>query len=471
LHFDPLHLATYYSQINKQQQMLYPQQLSHGNVLTFTPPGFNQTLNVKFPDCRLAVCEKCKKNYKTRDMCRVRNSHTAEPWTTAYICFTLDDNCTDDDGKYIDKPLTVRMIQWQPFCVKKPFEAKTPVCSACKKTNRTRSFCRERHKHRQLPWCTVYVLLSPADTIDPATRVAPESIPNGEPGSEDAPKTDAAKAEESEIKPEATEEVAAAPPAQENKPPKKAGEDTGEDINDIAESRTFLAKVSCHHSSIHWLELAEFDASDSAGAHGIVAPDGHMAMARGGMPMQPMDPSQYYAHTMGGYAAQQHQFNLKSHQQYFFQMQQRQHQHYAAQQAAWQAQYNQQSTMQLQQATGQPPAAAGAPAPVTAGEAAAQQSKQNQQSEQTAGAAAAAAAQQQQGHQWSTYHQQMYQNQMAQFQQAGGVIPQGPAADTTEQPVDYSEQAHTDADDIEPAPVHGGEEDDEENDAKRARYV
>jgi hypothetical protein len=99
--------------------MLYPQQLSHGNVLTFTPPGFKHTLNVKFPDCRLAVCEKCKRNYKTRDMCRVRNSHTTEPWTTAYMCFTLDDNCTDANGKFIDKPLTVRMIQWQPYCVRR----------------------------------------------------------------------------------------------------------------------------------------------------------------------------------------------------------------------------------------------------------------------------------------------------------------------------------------------------------------
>jgi len=459
---------------DNKQQMLYPQQLSHGNVLTFTPPGFNQTLNVKFPDCRLAVCEKCKKNYKTRDMCRVRNSHTASPWTTAYICFTLDDNCTDDDGKYIDKPLTVRMIQWQPYCVKKPFEPKTPVCSACKKTNRTRSFCRERHKHRQLPWCTVYVLLSPADTIDPATRVAPESIPTED--SDDAAKAVSTKSEEAENKPEAVDNGSAATTTQESKPPKKTGEesDEGEDINDIAESRTFLAKISCHHSSIHWLELAEFDASDSAAVHGIVAPEGHMT--RGGAPMQPMDPSQYYAHSMGGYAAQQHQFNLKSHQQYFFQMQQRQHQHYAAQQAAWQAQYNQQSSMQLQQPAGQPALAEGAPPPVTAGEAAAQQSKQNQPPEQTAGAAAAAAAQQQQGQQqqWNMYHQQMYQNQMAQFQQAGGVIPpQGPdddAAGTPEQPVDYSQQGHPDTDNIEPAPVHG-EEHDEENDTKRARYV
>jgi hypothetical protein len=378
------------------------------------------------------------------------------------------------------------MIQWQPYCVKKPFDPKTPVCSACKKTNRTRSFCRERHKHRQLPWCTVYVLLSPADTIDPATRVAPESIPHADDDkSADPNKAVGVKGVEGEIKPEnienklenpvTTQELA--PSGETVKPQKKSsGEegDEGDDINEIAESRTFLAKVSCRHSSVHWLELAEFDASDSAAVHGIVAPDGHMAMARSGMPMQPMDPSQYYAHAMGGYAAQQHQFNLKSHQQYFFQMQQRTHQQYAAQQAAWQQQYNQQSSMQLQHATGQPPAgapAAGAPAPVTAGEAAAQQS--NQQPEQSAGAAAAAASQQQGHAQWA-YHQQMYQNQMAQFQQTGGVVPpQGGQQNTApEQPVDYSQQAHTDTDDIEPSPVHGDEHDDrDENEAKRTRYV
>mmetsp|Transcript_3127 Transcript_3127/g.4625 ORF Transcript_3127/g.4625 Transcript_3127/m.4625 type:complete len:469 (+) Transcript_3127:166-1572(+) len=456
---------------DNKQQMLYPQQLSHGNVLTFTPPGFNQTLNVKFPDCRLAVCEKCKKNYKTRDMCRVRNSHTAEPWSTAFICFTLDDKCTDADGKYVDRPLAVRMIQWQPYCVKQPFDPKTPVCSACKKTNRTRSFCRERHKHRQLPWCTVYVLLSPADSIDPSTRVAPESIPKSSDGikpepektndSEDKPAdTEGAKKESlAESKDEITSE-------ENGKSSKKSGHgdsDDGDDIHDIAESRTFLAKVSCHASSIHWLELAEFDATDSAAVHGgVVAPEGHMP--RSGVPMQPMDPSQYYAQSMGGYAAQQHQFNLKSHQQYFFQMQQRHQQQYAAQQAAWQAQYNQQSSMPGQQ----PTPAQGAPVSVsvTAGEAAAQQSKQNSD---TSGSGA---TQQQQGQhaQWM-YHQQMYQNQIAQFQQAGGVIPQQSQQSAPEQPVDYSQQGHPSPDDIEPAPVHDDEHDGGENEAKRARFV
>ena len=65
-------------------------------------------------DQRLAVCHKCKKNYKTREMCRVRNGHTIEPWNTAYVCVTLDDSCTDVNGKYVDKPFTMRMIQWMP---------------------------------------------------------------------------------------------------------------------------------------------------------------------------------------------------------------------------------------------------------------------------------------------------------------------------------------------------------------------
>ena len=77
----------------------------------------------------------------------------------------------------MDKPLTLRMVQWQPFAVKQDFSPKTPVCSACKRTNRTKNFCRERHKHRHLPWCTVYVLLSALDNADPNTVVVGSSKP------------------------------------------------------------------------------------------------------------------------------------------------------------------------------------------------------------------------------------------------------------------------------------------------------
>ena len=87
----------------------------------------------------------------------------------------LDDSCTDIDGNYVDAPLTVRMVQWSPYCVKKPFVFNTPVCALCKKTNRTKSFCRKRHNHCQLPWCTVYVLLSAVKHTDPRTIVVTSS--------------------------------------------------------------------------------------------------------------------------------------------------------------------------------------------------------------------------------------------------------------------------------------------------------
>lgn len=267
----------------------------------------------------------------------MRNTHTTAPWTTAYICLTLDDSCTDAEGKYVQKPLTVRMVQWQPYQVKTPFDPKTPVCSACKKTNRTRSFCRERHKHSQLPWCTVYVLLSALETADPSTVVADPSKPVDEavketdgddekgeskdaetgvssPGDE-APGVDAKSLDGENVQPEGA---------------KQAEEEQSDDINDIAESRTFLAKVNCRSTTIHWLELADFEGELGMTPSGH--PDAPYAM---GHQMQPMDPNHPYYHA--AYAAQQHHNTLKSHQQYFFHMQR---QHQAAQYAAWQAHYN-----------------------------------------------------------------------------------------------------------------------------------
>eukprot|EP00977_Amphora_coffeiformis_P013868 scaffold3763_cov165-Amphora_coffeaeformis.AAC.19 len=252
------------------------------NILTFTPPGFKQTLSVKYPDARLAVCDKCKKNFKTRDMCRVRNTHTAPPWTTAYVCITMDESCTDADGNFVDKPLTLRMVQWQPYAVKKTFSSKTPVCSACKRTNRTKNFCRERHKHRHLPWCTVYVLLSALDNADPHTVVAGASKPA--PSSPEANGT-----QERPIKDEAPE-TAIKRTATDGTPPTDSSHSTlspevpegekkipvvdddsksaiiateppgpGDNIHDIAESRTFLALVSSRNTSIHWLDLVEYE--------------------------------------------------------------------------------------------------------------------------------------------------------------------------------------------------------------------
>jgi hypothetical protein len=222
---------------------MIPQAVSHGNILTFTPRGFKQTLNVKFPDSRLAVCEKCKKNYKTKDSCRVRSGHSTEPWTTAFICITLDDSCTDADGNYVDKALTVRMINWQPYCVKEDFDSKTPVCAACKKTNRTRSFCRIRHRHRQMPWCTVFVILSTVDSTDPSTVVASPSIPVDVFEHNPYPNIPGL-----------------------SRPKKLYDHCQTDDINAIESSRTFLARISCTDSSIHWLQYGNGEEAVSNGA-------------------------------------------------------------------------------------------------------------------------------------------------------------------------------------------------------------
>ena len=421
-------------------------------------------------------------------MCRVRNTHTGAPWTTAYICLTLDESCTDENNNYVDKPLTVRMVQWQPFCVTQPFDPKTPVCAACKKTNRTRSFCRERHKHRQLPWCTVYVLLSALDAADPTTVVAGASKPlhndekevgkDGETGDdakeyfgdvkkEGTSPTNAGGQDETTSKASDSVEGGANIKHGQKEKSSSGGNEDGDDIHDIAESRTFLAKVNCKSTSIHWLELTEYETNDSSGVRGMISVEGtgsytppHGA-AKGGDPNQP----NYYSHAHAiGY--QQHQNALQNHQQYFYQMQQRHQQHYAAQQAAWQAQYNQQGAMPGGQPPhhGQPPPhhgqmppaspQEGAPvlAPVTAGEAAAQQQRRNREMAEPAGGQLLQqqppppqlgqqpqqGGQQGQGQQqqWMMY-QQMYQAQMPPMNsQSPPYQPQQPGRPPQGQPQD-----------------------------------
>ncbi len=261
-----------FDQFISLQQPMVPKAVSHGNILTFTPRGFKQTLNVKFPDSRLAVCEKCKKNYKTKDSCRVKSGHTSVPWTTAYICITLDDSCTDSAGNYVDKPLTARMVNWQPYCVKGLFDNKTPVCAACKKTNRTKFFCRIQHKHRLMPWCTVFVILSTVDSTDPSTVVAAPSVP--------APFT------------QSYQKNAAGTPNDDNA---KYDHCDTDDIIAIESSRTFLAKISATESSIHWLEYNSAESNNSgATACDVKTLNNAIRTPGAGVPPPVMDANQQY---------------------------------------------------------------------------------------------------------------------------------------------------------------------------------
>ena len=142
-----------------------------GNAIAYLIPGLKNEIEIPFPDRKLPVCKRCKKIYKTRELCRIRDGHTDIPWNTAYICVTLDDSCfvrdssgnlclvEEDSMQFVARSLPGPPM---PYCAKKGHigGAKAPICMACKDKNYTRHHCREKQKHQQLPWGTVYVLLS-----------------------------------------------------------------------------------------------------------------------------------------------------------------------------------------------------------------------------------------------------------------------------------------------------------------------
>ena len=183
---------------------------------------------------------------------------------------TIDESCLDEEGKYLDKPYTVRMVQWQPFQVKdhflkEPDGKQVPVCASCKKTNRTRQFCREKHCHRQLPWCTVYVMMSALDSTDPSTIVAGPSVPVGQP-LEEVPTGGGKRGQERAAK------IAKAAAEQRAESARIRVAKDCDDINAVPESRTFLAMVSCQEISVKWVELADFDphVNPETGVHASV---------------------------------------------------------------------------------------------------------------------------------------------------------------------------------------------------------
>jgi len=372
------------------------------NTLVFTPPGFKQELRIKFPDSRLAVCEKCKKNYKTRDMCRGRNKHTAPPWSTAYLCITMDESSIDPTtNKLVERPLAVNICNWQPFCAIKDFDAKTPVCSTCKKTNRTRSFCRHRHKHKQLPWCAVYACLSaapsepaPADPQNPINvNVVSNNVDNAVVKTDDTLQNNVENVEsksngetpvvqedqlsktENEFKSESetllnAEQVNETETATNcEKDVKAAGaknsdSEEPDSIDNIHESRTFLIEVSSTHCSLQWLERADQDIltnnfgqivqDNMTGTIQTTATTPMMTVA----PHQQLFtvsntiPAQVFPATTTAVASfvpanspEALKITQLQQQQQFFQMQQQQQQQFFANQAAWHAQYTQQMRM------------------------------------------------------------------------------------------------------------------------------
>jgi hypothetical protein len=144
---------------------------STGNSIKLTIPGLKNPTDIPFPDRKLPVCKRCKKIYKTRELCRVRDRHTEVPWSTTYICGTLDESCFNrgSDGEMtLVEEGPMRFIAHSVPSPPVPYRSKegalggtkSPICMACKDKNYTRHHCRVKNKHRELPWGTVYVTIS-----------------------------------------------------------------------------------------------------------------------------------------------------------------------------------------------------------------------------------------------------------------------------------------------------------------------
>mmetsp|Transcript_21277 Transcript_21277/g.31276 ORF Transcript_21277/g.31276 Transcript_21277/m.31276 type:complete len:368 (+) Transcript_21277:114-1217(+) len=183
------------------------------HCMSLTLPGLDKTFEVWFPKNRLPVCNRCKKNYKTRELCRTRDSHKDLPWTKTSICITLDHSCIDSSNKYVDGPFVAQTVPNQPFCYKNDMDTTLPICATCKSKNYTRSYCRSKMKHRHLPWNTVYVVLSADRGVQSKDSLKKKKVV-----------------------------------------PQREG---GDDINEIDESKTFLLSVSSKSCTINWLAYDE----------------------------------------------------------------------------------------------------------------------------------------------------------------------------------------------------------------------
>jgi len=139
-------------------------QIKNDHILSFNAPGIKHPISVPFQYGKLPVCGACKHNCERKFDCRDEAKHTNLPWTTVYLCITLDSTCTDEEGKlYRDKMFVGKRITAGQYRFKQKKGIETPICSTCKERNSTRYYCREKQKDRNLPWTTTFVALSAHD--------------------------------------------------------------------------------------------------------------------------------------------------------------------------------------------------------------------------------------------------------------------------------------------------------------------
>lgn len=125
-------------------------------------PGLPQPFDVPFPSRKLPVCLQCKKNYRSRELCRQRDDHRALPWRTVYPVVTLTEEVLLEmnyngnvTGVVANIPVTAVMQEDPVMCDgplnKDDFMSKQPICKGYKKKCYTRNHCREILKHTTPP--------------------------------------------------------------------------------------------------------------------------------------------------------------------------------------------------------------------------------------------------------------------------------------------------------------------------------
>ena len=241
-----------------------PQQACHvapGNGLPYA-------FDIPFPDKRLPVCIRCKKNFKSRDLCRTRDAHKALPWSTTYVVVTLTDDLfeTNNEGKLMYRDISVvAELQELPEMCKGPsdgFMESEPICTVCRSKNYTRDYCRKTSKHTTPSWNAVYV------------KLVPKTGDNASSGPRRSKKV---KTEEG---------VDGRPiPAQEGSEERE--EEKSNDLSDIYQSKTFMIKFSAYSMTVKWCEEIRYPNEAQSAP---VANDGNVSSAAGQQQQQEMPP-------------------------------------------------------------------------------------------------------------------------------------------------------------------------------------
>ena len=241
-------------------------------------PGLPQPFDVPFLSRKLPVCLQCKKNYRSRELCRQRDDHRALPWQTVYVVVTLTEQVLEmgynGNLRVADIPITAEMQEVPVMCDgpqnKDDFMSKQPICKLCKEKNYTQNRCREILKHTTPPHQAVYVKLIPktveTEIIVPTEKKKKRKLEenaNGVPGSPKFCGGGDVRGEES---------VAVVDESDKVDDNDKEEEDHSDDMTmGIHQSRTIFANISASKFTVMWCEQIKYpnvtvESSDLSGS-------------------------------------------------------------------------------------------------------------------------------------------------------------------------------------------------------------